>query len=115
MAEYSKPDIKKIPGGFEITRKPCVRCGEPPFGDEYACGHSQQPPARRALTESERTTITNGLRVAAESFKKHAAEFRAEPSTDAYRQLAETFEKERDASIAMARLIDDADSVEVIS
>lgn len=29
--------------GFVITRKPCVVCGEPPFGSEYACGHSQEP------------------------------------------------------------------------
>lgn len=27
--------------GFTITRKPCVVCGEPPFGSEYCCGHSQ--------------------------------------------------------------------------
>ncbi len=27
--------------GFSITRTACVVCGEPPFGDEYACGHPQ--------------------------------------------------------------------------
>lgn len=27
--------------GFMITRTPCVVCDEPPFGDEYCCGHEQ--------------------------------------------------------------------------
>jgi hypothetical protein len=31
--------IKPVKGGFEIRRKPCLVCGEPPFGDEYCCGH----------------------------------------------------------------------------
>ncbi len=25
--------------GFNIERKNCAVCGEPPFGSEYACGH----------------------------------------------------------------------------
>ena len=25
--------------GFIIARTPCATCGEPPFGDEYCCGH----------------------------------------------------------------------------
>lgn len=29
--------IKKVEGGFEITRRPCQTCGEPPFGDVYCC------------------------------------------------------------------------------
>lgn len=27
--------------GFVISRPGCVVCGEPPFGSEYCCGHSQ--------------------------------------------------------------------------
>jgi hypothetical protein len=34
--------ITKVKGGFQITRNPCVVCGEPPFGDEYACGHKKE-------------------------------------------------------------------------
>lgn len=34
--------IKRVKGGFKITRPKCVVCGEPPFGDEYACGHQQK-------------------------------------------------------------------------
>jgi hypothetical protein len=33
--------IKPTKRGFEITRTPCVVCGEPPFGNEYCCGHPQ--------------------------------------------------------------------------
>lgn len=35
-------DITPTKRGFKITRKPCVVCGEPPFGDEYCCGHTQE-------------------------------------------------------------------------
>ena len=34
--------IKRTKRGFKISRTPCLVCGEPPFGDEYACGHRQQ-------------------------------------------------------------------------
>jgi hypothetical protein len=34
-------NIKPVPGGFQITRPVCVECGEPPFGDEYCCGHAE--------------------------------------------------------------------------
>lgn len=40
--------IKPTNRGFVVTRIPCVVCGEPPFGDEYACGHKQdKPPVNR--------------------------------------------------------------------
>lgn len=35
------------PRGFEITRRACVVCGEPPFGDEHYCGHGQAPTSKR--------------------------------------------------------------------
>lgn len=34
-------EIKPTKTGFTITRRACVVCGEPPFGDEYCCGHNQ--------------------------------------------------------------------------
>lgn len=34
-------NIKATKRGFDITRAACVVCGEPPFGQEYCCGHSQ--------------------------------------------------------------------------
>ncbi len=33
--------IEPSKGGFKITRDACKICGEPPFGGEYCCGHSQ--------------------------------------------------------------------------
>jgi hypothetical protein len=134
-------DIKKVPGGFQITRKPCIKCGEPPFGEEYACGHSQTPPTRRVLTESERSTITNGLRVAAERFKGHwqglqnvnCPDCLDKPGKDGLGRtckkcrgtgeipetklgnlsLAKQFERQYSDSIMLAQQIDDAESVEV--
>lgn len=38
----AKSVITKTATGFNIERKPCVICGEPPLGDEYACGHTQK-------------------------------------------------------------------------
>ena len=36
--------------GFKVERTPCVVCGEPPFGDEYCCGHTQFLPQRIKAT-----------------------------------------------------------------
>lgn len=45
--------ITKTKGGFTITRPACIVCGEPPFGDEYACGHSQTTTEDRKGTMSD--------------------------------------------------------------
>ena len=34
--------------GFKVTRQACIVCGEPPFGTEYCCGHSQEPKKAKA-------------------------------------------------------------------
>ena len=97
----------------------CRVCGEPPFGEEYSCGHSQDPPARTILSEDERATITNGLRVAAERFKEHARDLLTPDDRNpvipaGYRSLAEQFERQCAESVKLAQQIENAESVEVI-
>jgi hypothetical protein len=67
----------------------------------------------RELTESERTTITNGLRVAAERFQEHVKSFREDPdlTKPAYKGLADQFEKQDRESRELADLIDDCESI----
>lgn len=36
------PTITVTKHGFKISRPVCIVCGEPPFGDEYCCGHKQE-------------------------------------------------------------------------
>lgn len=37
----AKIDITPTKRGFVMSRVACVVCGEPPFGNEYCCGHEQ--------------------------------------------------------------------------
>jgi hypothetical protein len=71
----------------------------------------------RILTESERTTITNGLRVAAEKFDEYVKMFRTGEdlgiSRGAAESLACTFENQAKESRELARLIDDCESLTI--
>lgn len=48
--------IKKTKDGFDITRTPCVVCGELPFGDDYCCGH---PQVEVTLSATDVTAMTD--------------------------------------------------------
>ena len=71
----------------------------------------------RTLTESERATITNGLRVAAERFDEHVKMFRSDEalgiSPGAAESLASTFENQARESRAIAALIDDCKELSI--
>ncbi len=96
---------------------------------------------KRQLTEDERTTITNGLRVAAERFKGHALELQTDrcphchdrPGKDGlgricktcngtgdvpdknpvHKRLADQFVTQYNDSLALADLIDGCEAVEL--
>ena len=71
---------------------------------------------KRELTESERTTIINGLQVASERFKENAvsmSEFADKEGNEVCRRLAQQFERQRKESLDLVRLIEDAESIEV--
>jgi cytochrome c5 len=96
---------------------------------------------RRELTEAERSTIINGLRVAAERFKRHAQSLQMArcphcqdrlgydgfgrtcrtchgsggiPDTnEAHARLAKQFASQHADSLALARLIEDADTITI--
>lgn len=64
---------------------------------------------KRTLTEDERTTITNGLRVAAERFEGHVKVVREE----GYHGLGDQFQKQAKDSRSLADLIDGCEEIEI--
>lgn len=62
----------------------------------------------RELTESERTTLTNALYVAAERFKENAASLRKEPG---HTRMAEQFDQQEKDSRKLAEDIEQAESL----
>lgn len=73
---------------------------------------------KRPLTEDERTTITNGLRVAAERFDEHVHTCRNPhgPDNESYTpdlRLARQFETQAKDSRALADLIDGCEAIEI--
>jgi hypothetical protein len=61
-----------------------------------------------ALTESQRATLTNALRVAAERFDDNVKKLRGDPNL---RRLAEQFDQQRADAFEMATLIENAGDV----
>ena len=57
------------------------------------------------FTEYELTTLTNGLRVAAERFAEDAKELRAEPKME---RLAEQFYRQQRESLELANRLEEA-------
>lgn len=71
---------------------------------------------QRELTEDERTTITNGLRVAAERFDEHVRACEcpeAAVASGMYNRLAEQFKRQASDSRALADLIDGCEWITV--
>ncbi len=68
------------------------------------------------LTEDQRTTLTNGLRVAVERFKEHVNEMGEWTLPDhPYTRLRVQFERQAQESVELAELLEGCEKIEVIS